>query len=166
MKINFKKGLRRIVITVICLIFAISIVSYCANGCIIDKYKFSDNVYIKSLQTEKQVKLIEFAKAYIDSPSVMGWWYEDIICNPYKQKCALNEKNYIFENNKKYNLSEINNNFKKDTFFTVLMPSRIQYFFWQFFDFLLIIGISILFYSIYLLIEYVVCWIIKGFKNE
>lgn len=165
MMLNIKKGLRRIVISIISLITTIVLCYFIASGCIWEMSKFENNVFIKSLQTEKQITLFDFVRLYLP-PKNSSWLYGDLICKPYNQECYLYGYDVSFKNTEQYDLHNINSNFKKGTFIKIIMPSRFQYFLWQTLDLIAILSLAILTYFCYLIIEFLIFWIIKGFKNE
>ena len=64
------------------------------------------------------------------------------------------------------NLKNSKNPRKKEATLTVEMPSRLQYFTWQVLDFLLIFGVALLVWGLYLGIEKILVWIFAGFKKH
>lgn len=164
MKINFKTGLRRIVLTLIGFGVLCALIGYCTNGLIFDDWKFISNVKFVDKSNKEEIEFYDFLHMDYIVNSYNPIYISDYKCYPYKQICrAKNDVIGEFENNNKI---EIENSGEPKRTYTVKMPSKFQYFMWQVQDFLLIFLIASLIYGIYLLFEKIVIWIFKGFKSE
>lgn len=158
-RINLKQGLRRIVLAFIgfCVICALGF--YFTNGCIFNEYKYADNVKITNPDNNKTISLEEYLENYYhNNTKYVSLW--DIKCYPYKQYCIYDD--WIYKKNKELTLKIKD----KDICLKITAPSCLQYFFWQLWDFIKIFLIASLLYGIYLILELVFCWIIKGFKTD
>ena len=163
---NIKEGLRRIFLSLVILALGIRFVFFVLDGFIIDGAKFENKVIVKSLNTNKQVQLYDFAKEYTN------YYYEkhyipDTKCYPYKQICTINNVTKLKQGLNDFEFETIDDgSFKYHTEKIKLeMPSRFQYFIWQVFDFLCICFWAILAWGIYLLAEKTLIWIFAGFKK-
>jgi len=179
MKINFKQGIRRIVYSIVGLGIAFALFNYILGGCIFDNSKFVYNTAIyKQNAPEKQLNLVDFANEYLKNTNdLTSYWAYDFECHPYKKYCKF--KNITFNANKN-NLVEIEN-FKHYTNESLIklykngekakaelyvsMPSPMEYFKWQIQDLFAIVFISAICLLLYFLFEFILCWIIKGFKE-
>lgn len=179
MKLNFKRGLRRLFYTIVALCTAFALCYYIIGGCIFDTSKFisSTSIY-KQDSPEKQLDLVSFANTYLKpDDDLFGYIPNSFDCHPYKQYCQFknitfyaNRNNLVkIENFEYYTDAELIKMYKHgekaQRKLYVAMPSPAEYFKWQVQDLFLIIlsaGISLL---LYFLIEFILCWIIKGFKE-
>lgn len=175
--INFKKGLRRIILSFIGLCVIFSLFAYACNGCIWDTNRFIEQTKVyKKGNVQNQILLRDFANKYLKNDNEFVWNL-DFDCHPYKQYCEFeNTKFYANKTHKIiiYNLSSYTNEsllkFKNTGQYIqaeiiINMPTRFRYFSWQLLDLLTIFIIASLFYFIYLGLEFIICWIIKGFKE-
>lgn len=181
MKIDFKTGLRRIILTLIGFGVLCALIGYCLGGFIFDVNKFSDNVKLDNRDGDQGIILTmqEFLDQYNFSKNNSSEYNNDFEnynnkmdiydfkFYPYQQKiiCERNVKQKVWKQNQKLKITLIDD---KDFVaeYIVKMPSRLQYFMWQAQDFLLIFLIAGLTYGIYLLFEKVAIWIFQGFKRE
>lgn len=154
--INFKQGIRRIVIVIIGFIFLCCMCGYIASGCIWDNWKFKENIEVCNQGTLKCLTLKEFLKIYDEEIT-----FYNIECRPYYQLCTCYTAAYnkTLKNNQNIVIKG------KKTAARIVMPSRLRYFLWQLFDFLLIPFWTIIVYVSYLLIEFVFIWMLQGFKQ-
>lgn len=161
--INFKIGLRRIVITLICVITLFPLGIYILNGFIFDTDKFVEEIQFYETK-DKFIKMQDFLD-FVNEDNIYPISIYDIKCKPYKQICDCGKNYSKLENDKTITVREKATN-KLIKEYKIKMPSKLQYFTWQILDFLLIPFWGFITYLIYLLIELVISWIIKGFKNE
>ena len=159
-KLNYIEGFRRIVLVVIGIGVLCALCVYLLNGCIFDSSNFENNVYMKSSKTNNEITIREFKDEYVDSEN----YYSGIKCFPYKQECKID--NFDISIRAK-DVLELENSITKEKIdIAIKMPTRFQYFVWQVLDFLLIFGIALLVWCIYLSIERILVWIFAGFKSN
>ena len=179
MKINFKKGARRIVIVLICICVVCALFCYITSGFIWNTSRFIENTNVfKPDKPENTLSFVDFANQYIKKENDISFNFWDFKCYPYKQYCKFDNNN--FYNNKIYEFTIYNLSvYTNDSLLTyretgkyaigkikIKMPTRKQYFSWQLLDFILIFFIAYLIYTLYLFTEFIICWIIRGFKND
>lgn len=163
-KVNIKRGLRRIVIVFICVVALFPLGAYILNGFIFDNNKFAEGIKLyetKDKFIEMQV-FLDFVNEGNDTEHTISIY--EITCKPYKQICDCGKDYSKLENNKTITVHERATN-KPVKEYKIKMPSKLQYFTWQILDFLLIPFWGFIAYLIYLIIEFTLSWIIKGFKN-
>ena len=159
-KLNYIEGFRRIVLVVIGIGVLCALCLYLLNGCIFDSSIFENNVYMKSSKTNNEITIREFKNKYVDSEN----YYSGIKCFPYKQECKID--NFDISIRAK-DVLELENSITKEKIdIAIKMPTRFQYFVWQVLDFLLIFGIALLVWCLYLSIERILVWIFTGFKSN
>ena len=133
MKINFKKGLKRIYIVLLCILVIPFFIWYFASGGIFNNHKFASN--IKIIENNNTISIFDFLE-------------------PLHQEAIKNNHSYTLEVG----------NIKKS--FSVKMPSKFTYFWWQVWDFIKILLGFWVAYALYLIAEIIISWIINGFKND
>ena len=174
--INLKQGLRRIVLSFIGLGVILSLCFYICGGFIFDN-NFIGKVNITDTQYNITENLQDFANEFLKNENDSSFWYTDFKCYPYRQYCKLkdnkfpanreievsivNLKHYSNESLLKYSTTGYQPKLKVN----VSMPSPFYYLMLQIWDFLKIFLVAGILYGIYLLFEFLVCWIIKGFKE-
>nr|DAH96298.1 MAG TPA: hypothetical protein [Caudoviricetes sp.] len=163
-KVNIKRGFRRIVIVFICVIALFTLTFYILNGFIFDSNKFAEK--IKFYETKNNfIEMQDFLDFINESNDTEHSIYiYSIECKPYKQICSCGKDYSKLENNKTITVHERATN-KLIKEYKIKMPSKLQYFTWQILDFLLIPFWGFIAYLIYLIIEFTLSWIIKGFKS-
>ena len=115
---------------------------------------------MKSSKTNNEITIREFKNKYVDSEN----YYSGIKCFPYKQECKIH--NFDISIRAK-DVLELENSITKEKIdIAIKMPTRFQYFVWQVLDFLLIFGIALLVWCLYLSIERILVWIFAGFKSN
>lgn len=157
-KLNYIEGFRRIVLVIIGLSVLCALFCYVCTGFIFDTNKFKQNVRISSDKSQKEITIDQFNSSYINPDN----YYSKISCYPYKQTCKISGFDMVLE-------SEMELEFEYKNLKTLLkihMPSRLQYFTWQVLDFLLIFGVALLVWGLYLGIEKILVWIFAGFKKH
>ena len=161
---NFKLGFRRITIVIIICLSLFALCIYFKNGCIFDNSKFTNNIKISVVGDSAKYRpgLFEYLSWY---GIYLNPW--DLDCYPYKQYCfnkiaELPENSLLYQDSI-HNLSNNGNNVIK---FKILLPTKCEYFLWQVKDFLLIIIAAMLLYAAYLLLEFVMLWVVNGFKEN
>lgn len=161
---NFKLGFRRIIIVIIICLSLFALCIYFKNGCIFDNTKFTNNIKISVVGDSAKYHpgLFEYLSWY--GINLNSW---DLDCYPYKQYC-FNKIAELPENCllSQYSIHKLSNNDDNIIKFKILLPTRWKYFLWQLKDFLLIIVVAVLLYLAYLLLEFAVLWVIKGFKEK
>ena len=176
MKINSKKGLRRIVVAFISFCVVCALGFYFINGCTFDT-DYIGKVKVFNSEYNINQNLQEFANEFLRQDNDVHFWSADFKCYPYKQYCSFN--NYKFVARKIVEINVINFKHYSDESLLkyaktgmqpklkilVTMPSPFQYLLWQLWEFIKILLIAGLLYGIYLIFEFTVSWIIKGFKN-
>lgn len=167
-KLNYIEGFRRIVLVIIGLSVLCALFCYVCTGFIFDTSRFARNVKIQMQDTKVEHSFYDFCKIYMNFAN-KSYYFPDVNCFPYKQYCLL-EKATRFEKGKQ-TMTTAQPLFEKNEFFVdekieVKMPSRLQYFTWQVLDFLLIFGVALLVWGLYLGIERILVWIFAGFKKH
>lgn len=157
-KLNYIEGFRRIVLVIIGLSVLCALFCYVCTGFIFDTEKFSNNTNVKSIKTQKRITIKEFNNGYINY-NTSGY----VKCFPYKQQCNIDNFQTV-KANEEVALENIDTKEKLELSFE--MPSRLQYFTWQALDFLLIFGVALLVWGLYLGIERILVWIFAGFKKH
>ncbi len=181
-KWGIKNGFRRLILVIISIISLCVFCLYITNGFIFDTSKLVNSTIIKSEQSLKELPILDFAASYLDKKDKNGFTYNsfnkennsidwnkywstsDIICKSYQQTCKFEGYEPILINNKSFKLNILDNRFKDDNTAVLIMPTRIKYFSWQLFDFIKIIFFSIVVYLLYLLVEFILCWVFAGFN--
>lgn len=165
--LNIKKGLRRLVIVLLsfCSLFVL-LSFYIPNGCIFDNEYVKNNSYIYvENNPDRKTDIKNFANSYLlDLNNYNKYYSFDIKCFPYKRYCMIGDMK--FYDGKNINIADKSGVIKNREPLVFKMPAAIHYFSKQICGFAGIIGITILLYALYLLIELIFCWIIRGFKNE
>lgn len=146
MKVNFKRGLQRIYISLLALIAIPVFLLFISNGCIFDDYQFTSNINV--VTENKEIAFSDFYNKSIDPLYLF-----DFKCYPYQQKCIIKHTKEQLKNNQTY--TYINNRSERKQYI-IKMPTRYQYFYWQFKDFMMIICGFLIAYSLYLLLEQII----------
>ena len=157
-KLNYIEGFRRIVLVIIGFGVLCALFCYVCGGFIFDTDKFSNNANVKSIKTQKKITIKEFNNKYINHDT-LGY----VKCSPYKQQCNI-DNFQIVKANEEITLENVDTKEKLELRFE--MPSRLQYFTWQVLDFLLIFGVALLVWGLYLSVERILVWIFAGFKKH
>ena len=166
MKINFKKGLKRIYIVLLCILVIPFFIWYFASGGIFNNHKFASN--IKIIENNNTISIFDFLEPLHQEAikntnlSLLSLSIFDLKCKPYQQKCTILSIDKEIKNNHSYTLEV--GNIKKS--FSVKMPSKFTYFWWQVWDFIKILLGFWVAYALYLIAEIIISWIINGFKND
>lgn len=161
---NIKQGLRRLLIVILSAFTIYFLLIFTLSGFIFWKTDYIGNAEVYKVNTpEIKESLIDFSRDNFEKKR--EFYLETTIINmgnfgfaihPYKRYftnwdgVTFKDKERITLNNEQY---------------IVKLPSAFNYLITQIWQFLLIPLCWLIIWGIYLLIESVICWIIKGFKE-
>lgn len=158
--INFKIGFRRIVIFLICIIFVLSctIISFDINSTVASKF------YTNTLQinNDKKISIEEKTRNVYKRYKKTFYIDNEYSCNYWQRVCTVE---IYFKNPSTLEKTVIEKNIYKESQM-VEMPSLLNVLWWYIEPYLLAIFWCTVLYLIYLLLEFSIIWIIKGFKGE
>ena len=175
MSINFKQGIRRIIYCIIIfgLLFVLS--GYFTSGCIFDHHKFLNNIQVID-SNNQSISLPEFVGRYVFPEDAKGLNFKrvsGISCFPDQGLCTYTH--FKFSNLREFTsetveyknntIVEINTKENKKIKMKIVMPSKFDYLKWQIQDFFMIFIFAGLGLCAYFILEFTICWIIKGFKE-
>lgn len=161
--INIKQGTRRIGIVFLILANLWFLLMFIFSGFIFWDIDYISKAEVINISNNNHISLIDFSQENFEKKKEL-YQYTQYYFNhlgfkvhPYK-RYFINFDNVIFKNNEHI---KINNQE-----YIVKLPSAFSYLKSQVLQFLLIPLCNLIIIGLYLLIEFVLCWIIKGFKID
>ena len=159
---NIKRGLRRIFFVILSLFICYFLLIFIIGGGIFWKQDYIFEAKVQNTTKFEDVHtLVEFSNEYFQKENPIDIYYPGFFdtwgfsIHPYK-RFFVNYDGHIFKDKEIYTIN--------NTTYQVQLPSAQKYFITQLWQFLLIpFGTSILL-AFYLFVEWIITWIIKGFK--